>query len=217
LFAALILVAFQVMPGCIAEVFAANNERRVPNPDATHGRIVSKDEFASLMMEKLPEALTLKQEDMEAQTMGGHLLTNAVLNVKYTAQELDNGTVDDGKHDDFVYKAIFVGKYAHSYAPCYLKYACLFVGTGMMCGTKFANFTFVEKPEPRKNEQYRMQLSTMKDGDVTITHQQHQFPDQLYAAWQMANQPVGTKGKGAAVVKEEKKATGEGSSSSDRA
>jgi hypothetical protein len=51
------------MPGCIAEVFAANNERRVPNPDATHGRIVPKEEFASLMMEKLTKELILKQED----------------------------------------------------------------------------------------------------------------------------------------------------------
>ena len=52
------------MPGCIAEVFAANNERRVPNPDATHGRIVPKEEFASLTMEKLTKELILKQEDV---------------------------------------------------------------------------------------------------------------------------------------------------------
>ena len=34
------------------------------------------------MMEKLTEELILKQEDVEAQAIGDHLLTNAVLNIK---------------------------------------------------------------------------------------------------------------------------------------
>jgi hypothetical protein len=112
------------MPGCIAEVFAANNEQRIPDLDATHGRVVSKEYFAALMMEKLTEELILKQEDVEAQAIGDHLLTNAVLNIKTHCR--NSTTVSRTKANMTavfsVYKAIFVGKYAHSYVRCcYLK------------------------------------------------------------------------------------------------
>ena len=54
-----------------------------------------------------------------------------------------------------------------------------------------------------------MSLPGLKDGDVSRKCVQHQHPDELYEEWLKAKTPV--------EVKEEKKAKGEGSSSSDNA
>ena len=117
LYVRLINCAFQVKPGCIAEVFNANDNNQVPHTDATHGRVVPISKFVESTMVKLESPQNLTVKELTEGSVDNELLLSAVVDIVYTEQEADKQTEDEGTADDQVYKAWFTGKNTHMLVP----------------------------------------------------------------------------------------------------
>ena len=113
----LINCAFQVKPGCIAEVFNANDNNQVPHTDATHGRVVPISKFVESTMVKLEQPQNLTANELKEGSVGDESLLSAVVDIVYTDQEFDKNTDDEGTADNKLYKAFYTGKNTHMLIP----------------------------------------------------------------------------------------------------